>query len=63
MPVLRVAHLPRYLVYVEGHCAACRYGFMMRLGSVIIKVRVTYKPYGLLTKQIGFSWGLGREGM
>lgn len=31
----------RYLVYVEGHCAACRYGFMMRLGSVILKVRVT----------------------
>ncbi|CAN0009639.1 unnamed protein product, partial [Ectocarpus sp. 8 AP-2014] len=28
----------RYLVYVEGHCAACRYGFMMRLGSVILKV-------------------------
>lgn len=27
----------RYLVYVEGHCAACRYGFMMRLGSVILK--------------------------
>ena len=28
----------KYLVYVEGHCAACRYGFMMRLGSVILKV-------------------------
>lgn len=28
----------RYLVYAEGHCAACRYGFMMRLGSVILKV-------------------------
>jgi hypothetical protein len=28
----------KYLVYVDGHCAACRYGFMMRLGSVIIKV-------------------------
>jgi hypothetical protein len=26
------------LVYVDGHCAACRYGFMMRLGSVILKV-------------------------
>ena len=25
-------------VYVDGHCAACRYGFMMRLGSVILKV-------------------------
>ena len=23
---------------VEGHCAACRYGVMMRLGSVILKV-------------------------
>lgn len=29
----------KYLIYVDGHCAACRYGFMMRLGSVIIKVR------------------------
>eukprot|EP00903_Cladosiphon_okamuranus_P011737 g11035.t1 len=28
----------KYLLYVEGHCAACRYGFMMRLGSVILKV-------------------------
>lgn len=28
----------KYIVYVEGHCAACRYAFMMRLGSVIIKV-------------------------
>mmetsp|Transcript_1135 Transcript_1135/g.2787 ORF Transcript_1135/g.2787 Transcript_1135/m.2787 type:complete len:277 (-) Transcript_1135:73-903(-) len=28
----------KYLIYVDGHCAACRYGFMMRLGSVIIKV-------------------------
>jgi hypothetical protein len=27
----------KYLVYVDGHCAACRYGFMMRLGSVILK--------------------------
>ena len=30
----------KYLVYVDGHCAACRYGFMMRLGSVILKVCV-----------------------
>ena len=28
----------KYLVYVDVHCAACRYGFMMRLGSVILKV-------------------------
>ncbi|CAM9418569.1 unnamed protein product [Discosporangium mesarthrocarpum] len=28
----------KYLIYAEGHCAACRYGFMMRMGSVIIKV-------------------------
>ena len=28
----------KYLVYVEGHCAACRYGFMMQLGSTILKV-------------------------
>lgn len=28
----------KYLVYVEGHCAACRYSFLMRLGSVILKV-------------------------
>eukprot|EP00611_Tribonema_gayanum_P020467 TRINITY_DN3738_c0_g4_i2.p1 TRINITY_DN3738_c0_g4~~TRINITY_DN3738_c0_g4_i2.p1 ORF type:complete len:731 (-),score=261.28 TRINITY_DN3738_c0_g4_i2:127-2268(-) len=27
----------KYLIYIEGHCAACRYGFMMRLGSVILK--------------------------
>ena len=37
------AHLPqskyKYLIYVDGHCAACRYAFMMRLGSVILKVR------------------------
>lgn len=30
--------LYKYLVYVDGHCAACRYAFMMRLGSVILKV-------------------------
>lgn len=29
----------KYLIYVEGHCAACRYSFLMRLGSVILKVR------------------------
>ncbi len=28
----------KYLLYAEGHCAACRYGFMMLLGSVILKV-------------------------
>ena len=28
----------KYLLYIEGHCAACRYGFMMILGSVILKV-------------------------
>lgn len=28
----------KYLMYIEGHCAACRYGFMMQLGSVIFKV-------------------------
>ena len=28
----------KYLVYVEGHCAANRYSYMMRLGSVILKV-------------------------
>lgn len=28
----------KYLIYVEGHCAACRYGFMMQLDSVILKV-------------------------
>ena len=28
----------KYLIYVEGHCAANRYAFMMRMGSVIIKV-------------------------
>jgi len=28
----------KYLIYAEGHCAACRYGFMMQLGSVILKV-------------------------
>jgi hypothetical protein len=28
----------KYLVYIEGHCAACRYAFMMMLGSVILKV-------------------------
>lgn len=28
----------KYLLYVDGHCAACRYAFMLRLGSVILKV-------------------------
>lgn len=28
----------KYILYAEGHCAACRYGFMMCLGSVILKV-------------------------
>ena len=28
----------KYLLYIESHCAACRYGFMMQLGSVILKV-------------------------
>ena len=28
----------KYLLYIEGHCAACRYGFMMQLGSVILEV-------------------------
>ena len=28
----------KYLVYIDGHCAACRYAFMMRLGAVILKV-------------------------
>lgn len=28
----------KYLLYVEGHCAANRYAFLMRLGSVILKV-------------------------
>lgn len=32
----------KYLLYIDGHCAACRYAFMMRLGSVILKVR---KPF------------------
>jgi hypothetical protein len=27
----------KYLIYAEGHCAACRYGFMMQMGSVILK--------------------------
>jgi hypothetical protein len=31
----------KYLLYIEGHCAACRYGFMMCLGSVILKVDST----------------------
>lgn len=31
----------KYVLYVEGHCAACRYGFMMQLGSVILKVEST----------------------
>lgn len=28
----------KYLLYIEGHCAANRYAFLMRLGSVILKV-------------------------
>ena len=29
----------KYILYVEGHCAANRYAFLMRLGSVVIKMR------------------------
>ena len=28
----------KYIVYVDGHCAANRYAFLMRLGSVIVRV-------------------------
>jgi hypothetical protein len=35
----------KYLVYIDGHCAACRYGFMMRLGSVILKVGSEMKNF------------------
>jgi hypothetical protein len=28
----------KYILYVEGHCAANRYAFLMRLGSVIFKM-------------------------
>ena len=28
----------KYILYVEGHCAAARYASMMAFGSVIIKV-------------------------
>jgi len=31
----------KYVIYAEGHCAACRYAFMMQLGSVILKVDST----------------------
>ena len=34
----------KYLIYVDGHCAACRYGFIMRLGSAILKVRDWERP-------------------
>lgn len=37
VPIYRQSEY-KYLVYAEGHCAACRYGFMMLLGSVILKV-------------------------
>lgn len=29
----------RYLIYVEGHCAACRLGMMLGSGCVILKVK------------------------
>ncbi len=28
----------KYLIYVEGHCAACRLGMMLASGSVVLKV-------------------------
>lgn len=31
----------KYIIYVEGHCAANRYSFLMRLGSVIFKLEST----------------------
>eukprot|EP00516_Mucochytrium_quahogii_P001474 CAMPEP_0203747012 /NCGR_PEP_ID=MMETSP0098-20131031/2271_1 /ASSEMBLY_ACC=CAM_ASM_000208 /TAXON_ID=96639 /ORGANISM=" , Strain NY0313808BC1" /LENGTH=667 /DNA_ID=CAMNT_0050635293 /DNA_START=2757 /DNA_END=4760 /DNA_ORIENTATION=+ len=31
----------KYILYIEGHCAANRYSFLMRLGSVILKVEST----------------------
>ena len=40
IPIYKQADF-KYLIYAEGHCAACRYGFMMQLGSVILKVDST----------------------
>jgi len=31
--------LYKYILYIDGHCAANRYSFLMRLGSVILKVQ------------------------
>jgi len=33
----------KYILYIEGHCAANRYSFLMSLGSVILKVESTCK--------------------
>ena len=31
----------KYILYVEGHCAANRYAFLMRLGSVVFRQATT----------------------
>lgn len=34
----------KYLVYVEGHCAAARFGFLLKVGCVILKVESVCVP-------------------
>lgn len=34
----------KYILYIDGHCAANRYSFLMRLGSVIFKVESICVP-------------------
>jgi len=55
----------KYLIYVEGHCAANRYSFLMRLGSVILKVDSTCEARDLwffpLLKPMDTSRDLGDD--
>ena len=47
----------KYLIYVDGHCAACRYGFMMRLGSVILKVGVAVMSTSVSLLHASYRFG------
>ena len=53
----------KYIIYVEGHCAANRYAFLMRMGSLIIKVEskcvadsMWYFPVLTPLAQDGSNW-------
>ena len=46
----------KYLIYVEGHCAAARYGFLMSIGCVILKVESRCIPKELWSFPLLEPW-------